>query len=63
MRVVPSYKKFLQVFISYYKVQIMLIMQMSSAKYVPLANAGLRHDTVVSIKLLSISFFVTFVYE
>lgn len=50
-RVVPSYKKFLQVFISSYKVQIMLIMQTSFAKYIPFANAGLRHDTVVSIKL------------
>lgn len=38
MRVVPSYKKFFQVFISYYKVQLMLIV--SSAKYVPFANAG-----------------------
>lgn len=61
MRVVPSYKKFFQVFISYYKVQIMLIM--SSAEYVPFANAGLRQDRVVSIKLQSLNFFVTFVYE
>lgn len=38
MRVVPSYKKFFQVFISYNKLQIMLIM--NSAKYVPFANAG-----------------------
>lgn len=36
---------------------------MSSAKYVPFANAGLRHDTVVPMKVLSINFFVTFVYE
>lgn len=61
--VVPSYKKFWQVFISYYKVQIMLTMQMSFAKYIPFANAGLSYDTVVSIKLQSINFFVTFGYE
>lgn len=59
MRVVPSYKKSFQVFISYYKVQIILIM--SFTKYVPFANAGSRHDTVVSIKLQSINCFVTFV--
>lgn len=63
MRIAPSYKKFLKVFISYYKVQITLTMQMIFAKYVPFANADLRHDIKVSIKLQSINFFVTFVYE
>lgn len=38
-------------------------MQMSFAKYIPFANVGLSYDTVVSIKLQSINFFVTFGYE
>lgn len=41
----------------------MLNMQVSFAKHVSFFIAGLRHDAVDSLKLQSINFSMTFVYE